>query len=268
MSILRLSAASGNYAAWDLSHASYSGTSFDVSSQETSPEAIFFKPDGTKMYVVGTAGDDVNEYDLSSAWDISTASYNQNFNVASQETFPTGLFFKPDGTRMYVVGPLSDSVSQYNLISEWDISSAVYDQNLTFTALESSPQGLFFKPDGTKMYIVGPDGEDVTEFNSSWSVSSSTYNAPTFDISPQDTAPSGLFFKPDGTKMYIVGDTGNSVYEYGLSTAWAVSSAFYVQSFSVASQDTAPTGLSFRPDGRIMYVLGDSTDTVYQYNIG
>jgi hypothetical protein len=26
------------------------------------------------MYVIGSTGDDVNEYDLSSAWDISTAT--------------------------------------------------------------------------------------------------------------------------------------------------------------------------------------------------
>jgi hypothetical protein len=40
------------------------------------------------MYVVGTTGDDVNEYDLNTAWDITTASYLQNFSVAAQEIHP------------------------------------------------------------------------------------------------------------------------------------------------------------------------------------
>jgi hypothetical protein len=56
------------------------------------------------MYVIGSSGDDVNEYDLSTAWDISTASYLQNFSVGAQETTPSGIFFKPDGTKMYVIG--------------------------------------------------------------------------------------------------------------------------------------------------------------------
>ena len=65
---------------------------------------VEFKPDGTKMYVTGSTGDDVNEYDLSTPWDVSTASYNQNFSVAAQETTPTAVRFKPDGTKMYVTG--------------------------------------------------------------------------------------------------------------------------------------------------------------------
>jgi hypothetical protein len=38
----------------DLGNASYDSVSFSVSGQETSPEALFFKPDGAKMYVLGT----------------------------------------------------------------------------------------------------------------------------------------------------------------------------------------------------------------------
>jgi hypothetical protein len=53
---------------WDVSNAVYNGSPpfdvFSVTAQETNPSGIFFKPDGTKMYVIGNAGDDVNEYDL------------------------------------------------------------------------------------------------------------------------------------------------------------------------------------------------------------
>jgi sugar lactone lactonase YvrE len=67
------------------------------------------------MYVIGGSGDAVNEYDLSSAWDVSTAVFLQNFSVAAQDTFPTGVFFKPDGTKMYVVGSTGDAVWSYDL---------------------------------------------------------------------------------------------------------------------------------------------------------
>jgi len=86
-----------------------------VSSQDGGPEGLFFKDDGTKMYVVGRANDSVYQYILSTAWDVSTASYDSvSFSVASQDTSPTGLFFKTDGTKMYVVGSTNDTVYQYS----------------------------------------------------------------------------------------------------------------------------------------------------------
>ena len=44
-----------------------------------------FNNDGTKMYVIGAIGKDVNEYNLSTGFDISTATYAQNFSVANEE---------------------------------------------------------------------------------------------------------------------------------------------------------------------------------------
>ena len=46
---------------FDVSSASYVG-SFDISSQETVPNGLTFNNDGTKMFVVGSSGDEVNEY--------------------------------------------------------------------------------------------------------------------------------------------------------------------------------------------------------------
>ena len=37
------------------------------------------------MFVVGDHGDDVNEYTLSTGFDVSTASFVDSFSVASQE---------------------------------------------------------------------------------------------------------------------------------------------------------------------------------------
>src|SRR6056297_3399499 len=107
------------------------------------------------MYITGSGGDDVNEYDLSSAWDVSSASYLQNFSVAAQDTAPLGLFFKPDGTKMYVLGNIGDDVNEYDLSTAWDVSSASYLQNFSVASQDTIPTGLFFKPDGTKMYVAG-----------------------------------------------------------------------------------------------------------------
>jgi hypothetical protein len=46
-----------------------------VSSQDTSPYGLAFSSDGTKMYVTGNTNDTVYQYSLSTAWDVSTASF-------------------------------------------------------------------------------------------------------------------------------------------------------------------------------------------------
>jgi len=241
---------------------------FSVAAQDTNPTGVFFKPDGTKMYVIGAAGDDVNEYDLSTAWDVTSASYLQNFSVAAQETNPQGIFFKPDGTKMYVIGTTGDDVNEYDLSTAWDVTSASYLQNFSVAAQETVPSGVFFKPDGTKMYVVGVTGDDVNEYDLStaWDVTSASY-LQNFSVAAQEATPQGIFFKPDGTKMYVIGAAGDDVNEYDLSTAWDVTSASYLQNFSVAAQDTNPTGVFFKPDGLKMYILGSTGDAVFSYTL-
>lgn len=263
-------AASGSWpGTWDLAYAAYSSQSFSVSSQETNPKGIYFKTDGTRMYIVGTSNDTVYQYNLSTGWDLSTASYSQGFSVSAQETAPSGIFFKPDGAKMYVVGTTGDDVNEYNLSTAWDISTASYSQVFSVSAQESFPQDIFFKPDGTKMYVVGSNGDDVNEYNLStaWDVSTASY-VQNFSVSAQETAPHGLSFKDDGTKMFIAGNEGDDVNEYYLSTAWDISTAVYSKNFSFASQDDTILGIFFKPDGTEMYVLGSQNDKVYKYNVG
>ncbi|MBA7589123.1 hypothetical protein ES708_31198 [subsurface metagenome] len=71
---------------WDVSTATYEDKLKDVSGQDTSPNGVFFKPDGTKMYIMGYATDTVYQYSLSTAWDVSTATYDAKFkDVSSQD---------------------------------------------------------------------------------------------------------------------------------------------------------------------------------------
>jgi DNA-binding beta-propeller fold protein YncE len=257
---------------WDVSNAVYNGSPpfdvFSVAPQETTPSGIFFKPDGTKMYVTGTVGDDVNEYDLGTAWDITTASYLQNFSVGTQEAGPTGIFFKPDGTKMYVVGSVGDDVNEYDLSTAWDVSTASYLQNFSVATQEITPSGIFFKSDGTKMYVIGYNNDNVNEYDLStaWDVSTASF-LQSFYVGTQEANPSGIFFKPDGTKMYVIGTSGDDVNEYDLSTAWDITTSSYLQKFSVSTQENNPTGLFFKPDGTKMYVVGSTGDNVCGYTL-
>ena len=253
----------------DLASASYDSVSLDVSTQESTPNNVFFKPDGTKMYVLGQGDDEVNEYDLSSAWDISTASHNQNFSVAGQEVIPTGISFKPDGSKMFIVGFNDVEVLEYSLSTSWDISSASYTQAFSVSSQDGTPMDLAFNTDGSKMFIAGFANDTVFEYDLStaFDISTASYSGNSFSTASQEDQLRGLAFNPDGNKMYVSGSANDTVFEYDLSTNYDVSSASYNNvSFSVSSQTTSPSGLFFKSDGSKMYIVDIPSDTIYQYS--
>jgi len=271
MQMVRAGVPAGGGDVWtdpDLANASYDSVSFSVSGQETSPHGIFFKPDGSKVYICGTISDSINEYDLGTAWDVSTCSFSQSFSVLSQEGFVTDLFFKPDGTKFYIIGSTNDTVNEYSLSTAWDVSTASYFQNFSIASQESVAQGLCFSDDGLKLFIVGAGNDTVYQYSlsSAWDVSSASYDSKSFSVATQETNPNALFFSPSLDMMFVVGSASDSVHEYALSTAGDVSSASYVQSFSVASQENNPRGISFKDDGSKMYIVGLTNDTIYQYS--
>ena len=81
------------------------GTGFSVAAQETRPRSIAFNNDGTKMFVVGFRDDDINEYTLETAFDLSNSNVRHvgSFDVSDEETRPQVLAFKNDGTKMFVL---------------------------------------------------------------------------------------------------------------------------------------------------------------------
>jgi len=250
---------------WDISTAVYVPPPFDVSSEEGNPQAVFFRSDGIKMYITGSSGDEINEYTLSSAWNISTASYVQNFDVSTEASSPRGLWFKPDGIKMYVAGEDTQNIYQYNLSSAWNVTTASFVQELSTSGIIPYPNGLFFK-NGTKMYIAGYEA-DIGEYtlSSAWNISTASL-VDSKDVSGEETNPKDLFFKSDGTKMYIVGLLGNLT-EYDLSIAWNVSSASWGQGKDVSGEEANPSGLFFKPDGIKMYITGTSGDDINQYDL-
>ena len=201
-----------------------------------------------------------------SAWDVSTAVYKREFPFF-EETQPYGFTFKPDGTKMYLVGNTGDDVNEYNLSTAWDVSTTVFSQAFSVAAQGAYPWDIFFKPDGTKMYVLDLlNGVDEYNLSTAWDVSTAVY-LQRFSVSAQEAGPHGFFFKSDGLKMYVIGNSGDEVNEYNLSTAWNVSTASFLQLFSVATQTVEPKGVFFKTDGTKMYVLSSASQDVYEYNL-
>lgn len=241
---------------------------FSVATQESNCQAVHISPAGHRMYVLGLDGDDVNEYTLSTAGDVTTATHAASFSVADKEADVRGLRFSPDGLRMYVVGIGSDSVHQYALSNAWSVSSASFSQSKSVAAQDIQPQCVAFKYDGSKMYIAGNFGNDINQYTLSqaWDVSTASFDT-SFSVSSQDGQPTSVEFSLDGAGMYVLGLDTATLYRFELGTPWDVSSAVLGNSKSVQSEESFPTGLSVRSASLQMYVVGRDTNTVYQYSL-
>ena len=211
-------------AGFDVSTSTYL-QNFSVSAQESSPEDIAFNTDGTKMFILGSNGNDVNEYALSTGFNVSTAVYDSVFSVSAQDTDPSGLTFSADGTYMFMSGNTGNSVYKYTLSTGFDVSTASYTNAYSVNAQESNPQGVAFNTDGTKMFVCGTVGDDVNEYtvSTAYDPSTSATFVDSFSVSAQDGFPMGLAFNADGTKMFVVGAANNTIFEYTVGTTAAPS---------------------------------------------
>jgi len=98
---------------------SFNKIALDVGSQESFPTSMMFNDDGSKLYVLGNGGDDINEYDLSTNYDISTATFNQiALDVSDQEIYPRSMMFNDDGSKLYVMGTSGKDINEYVMEGE------------------------------------------------------------------------------------------------------------------------------------------------------
>jgi len=265
------SIAAGIDVGYNLAGATYDNVSFSVASEDTDSNGITFNNDGTKMYMVGADNNRVHQYSLSTAFDASTASYDSvSFRLGSQDFNPRDIAFNNDGTKMYMVGTITDSVYQYSLSTAFDVSTVSYDSvSFSVSSQDTDPYGIAFNNDGTKMYMVGLSSDSVHQYSLStaFDLSTASYDSVSLSVISHAANPVDIAFNNDGTKMYIVSVTSDSVHQYSLSTAFDLSTASYDSvSFSVASQDGNPYGIAFNNDGTKMYMLGGTNDSVFQYS--
>ncbi|MDC0997178.1 Ig-like domain-containing protein, partial [Candidatus Pelagibacter sp.] len=242
-----------------------------ISDQENNAAGLAFSKDGLKMFHAGNDNDDIHEYTLTSAFDVSSASYVDSLDVSARDAEIFGITFNNDGTKLYFTGANSaDAVFQYTLSTAYDISSGTYD-NVSLSAVDSRPCGIRFNNDGTKLFISGFATARIEEYSLSTAfnlaTASYTGNSERLNTSTYETSPRDIEFNSDGTRLFITGGNGDDITEYELSTAFDVSTATYHGEYDTSSQDGNTFSLRFNNDGSKMFMLGYNSDKVHEYNL-
>jgi DNA-binding beta-propeller fold protein YncE len=153
--------------AFDVSTASYNNVELVISTNSPGNVAFQFSRDGTKMFVIDGNTDEIQQYSLTSAFDVSTATYdNISFSTTNEDTIPYGLFFNPEGTRLYLVGTNGDQIVQYNLGTGFDLSTISYSGNsVSVVNQDTTPRAVAFSADGTRMFMLGSSNNTIYQYS-------------------------------------------------------------------------------------------------------
>lgn len=221
--------------------------------------------DGESMYITDFDGETVESYDLSTPYDISTATANNSFSTSSEESNPEDVVFNPNGSKMFTTGTSSDNINEYSLSTAFDITTATFENAFDVSSEDGSPQGMAFNTDGTKMYFAGVFNSNIYEYDLSTAFDTTTASFSTsFDTSSEDT-PLGVAWNTDGTKMYTAGAT--DVYEYDLSTAFDISTASFTASVDLSADVNTSKGIAFDDTGDKLYISDRDDVEIIEYDL-
>ena len=222
------------------------------------PNGIAFNPNGTKMFV-SFQSDFINEYDLSTPFDISTHSYagdSERCNLANgwsaeayneQPTETGDLTFSSDGLHIFIINrglnnTDNDALWRYDLTKPFDVSTCTLAQ-------EKDP--------------------DALEALNGWRLGSIADNHKYHHAQ-------GIAINPDGTKIFIsfngAGRAGaasdkDSIREYSLSTPYDLSTLTHVDSAGILLTQGNPDSIFFSDNGKRIFVTDHDLYTVTQYSL-
>lgn len=252
------------------------GDVFDVSGQDLNPKAVFFNPDGTKMYLAGQQNNSLYQYTLSEPFVVSSASYDAvSLDVSTETTELDDFAFTPDGSKIFVLGGAADGVMlQYSLITPFDLSTASYDSvSLNVLPQDLDMGGFYLTQDGTKVFIMGNQTNNVYQYSmvTPFDMSTMSYDTISFSVGSEDNAPLNVVFSTDGYKMFFFGNTNNRIYQYSTTSSFDLSAMVYDDIYVTLPNPgiAVPSeafGIRFNSTGTEMYIVENVGDDIHRLN--
>ena len=242
---------------WSLTNIRYGGrATFDNFNLSGGGRGVFWRPNGERLFIV-TSADNIYQFTLTSAWDMTTASYDGSRSISSDVSEPFGLHFSTNGDKVFVMDSTGSHVAEFSLGTNWDVTAtgwahesdyatgSVANGNLNY------PDAFAMSNDGTKFY--GTDSSSIWQWtlDVAWDLSGGvTFDGARTNIGsyPYPSTIAGLSFNSDGTQLVIC-ERGNSLIRvFSLSTA-----------YDIEGSTTVTQQMSFMPNASyVPYNVNDS----------
>jgi hypothetical protein len=209
-------------------------------------------------------------------------TFNFGTNVL---TPPSGWrTFYPTSSYLFMLGTTGDNLRRYTIGNDLDVTGLSSDSvSISFgtintttypteSPLETIPSGFAFNNDGTLLFIGGSAADTIRAYKLTTPWDPSTVVLPavsSFATTAFETGLASFLFSEDGYKLYISGTTQDRIRQVNLTTPWDLSTAVYsgIQSPTLATQDTLPTDFAVNKEGTVVFVLGQTGNSIYQYTL-
>ncbi len=108
---------------------------FSIGSADSSIRGFDFNGDGTKLYLIGFGDDNIQQFDLSTAYDVGTLDgYNGAYSLGGDGlTSPYNFRWNNDGTKFFVVDYGLDSVIEYSASYAYDVTSGTITEGTNYS---------------------------------------------------------------------------------------------------------------------------------------
>ncbi len=190
--------------AWDLSTAGAAASGSIVESIDS----LYISPGGTILIASNSDSGDVwLKYSFGIPWDITTLTKEQE--VSADGALPQGVFCSPDGTKMFTTDQQQDAVKEWSLTTPWDLTTMSY---VSSTPVTVDPKDLFFKYNGTKMYVAGSGRIYQYVLSTPWDITSASSDY-SYYVS-EHPSPYAFYISNDGLKAFITDANTNTNNKY------------------------------------------------------
>ncbi len=134
-----------------------------------------------------------------------------------------------------------------------DISDHTYNARATY-----------WKPDGTIIYVVGRDTDNVAAYilDEPWQINTARYLHET-KIPGQNQH--GLYIREDGLMMWVFDRT--SIWSFTLETAWDITTRSGGMNHDLSQFAQRGHDIEFKPDGTILYIDDRIAGAVFEYSL-
>ena len=264
---------------FDLSSIVYDNTLLDTSAYEITPITFTFKPDGTKLWVIG--GQDIHQHSLGTVWDVGTATLDATYSGTLLGASQYGMAFNPTGTKLIVQA--SDVLREYAMSSAYDISSLSYNNvSYTLPVAVGECRDIEFTEDGLTLILSDRTNDQFHQLDLStpYDISTITNNSKTYTVTTltgtTNIQPTGFALGAYDQKLYMVNQGNDNVYQFdtGYTPAvatWTINdistdvTGYDNKSLTVGAQEPGPRAIHFNNDGSEFFVIGSSADDLVQY---
>tara|TARA_R110000822_G_scaffold9146_2_gene35692 strand:+ start:13 stop:1221 length:1209 start_codon:yes stop_codon:yes gene_type:complete len=211
--------------AWDVTTSVYSGKFIYTYPTVVQAHALFFKPDGLSMYMMGRSNDKIFQFTLSTAWDVSTASYaSKSLSTLAQDNNPYGLAFSSDGTKAYMVGGTGATAYQYTLSTAWDVSTGSYASK-SFVLQAAGVSEISFSSDGLTMLSIGdvaPETVHQYTLSTAWDISTASYASKSLDVSNEAYIPRSIAIINGGRSFAVLDAAVTAVRTFDMAVPYSL----------------------------------------------